>query len=247
MTAPVSYISAVRAVLDHLETTQLDAVERAADLVIGSLREGGVVYCAAIGHSNEADFINRAGGLASVQPFSFSFSTNDPVPDCHRSRPRDEAFERDLESIRFAVRASNLRRGDVMFVGSVSGKNRYPVELALSCRAIGVRVVGFTSLEYTSHVESLHPSGKKLCDVADVVVDNGAPYGDAAVRVPGYDIDLLPVSGVSMVVIGWMVWGRAMEKMAAQGAPASVFMSVNREGGKEFYDQSRKQYNERGY
>lgn len=244
---PVHYLDAVRGVLDHLQSTQLDAVERAADLVIDALTHGGAVFCSAVGHSNEADFLNRAGGLAALQRFAFTFATDDVVAESLRQRPRDGEFDRDLEAIRFAVRASQLRRGDVMVIGSVSGKNRQPVELALACRAMGVRVIGLTSLPYTARVDSLHPSGRKLCDVSDVVIDNGAPYGDAAVDIPGMDVKLLPVSGVSMTTIGWLIWGRVMEKMAADGNPPAVFMSVNGAGGQEYYDRSRAQYNRRGY
>ena len=244
---PLRYLDAVRAILDHLEKTQLPAIDRAADLVVEALAHNGAVRCAAIGHSNEADFINRAGGLAAVQPFTFSFNLHDPVADCQRDRPRPDAVERDLEAIRMAVRTSSLRAGDVMVIGSVSGRNRSPVELALACREAGVRVIAMTSLEYTARVESVHPSGKRLRDVADAVIDNGAPYGDAAVDVPGYDVKLLPVSGVAMIVIGWMLWGRVMEKMAAAGTPASVFMSVNRQDGQAFYEKSKAEYNRRGY
>ncbi len=244
---PISYLEAVRGILDHLEKTQMPAVERAADLVVESLNSGGVIYCYLIGHSNEGDFLNRAGGLAAVKPFTFGLNVNAPVPECYRNRPRSEPFEADLETVRFAVRASNLRAGDVMLMGSVSGKNRTPIELALACRDMGVKTIGFTSMVYTAQVESLHPSGKKLCDVVDVAIDNGAPYGDGAVDVPGYDVKLLPVSGVSMTVIGWLIWGRVMEKMAAAGNPPSVFMSVNREGGREFYEKSVAEYNRRGY
>lgn len=246
MTA-IKYLDAVRTILDHLEKTQLPAVNAAADLIAAALTRRGAVFCAAIGHSNEADFLNRAGGLAAVQPFAFNLTMQDSVAACLQGRPRAEAFERDLESVRLAVRASNLRAGDVMLIGSVSGKNRYPVALALACREIGVRVVGFTSLAYTATVESLHPSGKKLADLADVVIDNGAPVGDAAVAVPGYAIPLLPVSGVSMIVAGWMIWGQVMEKLAAAGTPAGVFLSANREGGPAFNEQVRAEVARRGY
>jgi uncharacterized phosphosugar-binding protein len=244
---PQKYIAAVRTILDRLETTQLSAIEQAADIVVHALTHRGAVYCAAIGHGNEADFINRAGGLAAVQPFSFSLDVKDSIADCLKERSPGESFDRDLETVRLAVRASRLRAGDAMLIGSVSGKNRVPVELALACRAIGVRVIGLTSLAYTSAVASLHPSGKKLCDVSDVVIDNGAPYGDAAVEVPGFGEKLLPVSGVAHLVIGWMLWGRVMEKMAAAGQPPSVYISVNREGGPEFYNKSRAEYHRRGY
>ncbi len=241
------YLGAVRKVLEHLERTQGPAIEQAADLVVESITHGGVVYCYEIGHGNQGDFLNRAGGLAAVQSFSFSMNVHAPVPQCHGERPRPEPFEKDLETARFAVRASNLRAGDVMVLGSVSGRNRVPIELALACREAGVKVIALTSLEYTARVESLHPSGKRLFEVADVVIDNGAPFGDAAVEVPGIEVRVLPVSGVAMTVAGWLVWERVMEKMAAAGDPPTVFMSANREGGMEFYQKALARYQERGY
>ena len=78
-------------------------------------------------------------------------------------------------------------------------------------------------------------------------IDIGAPYGDAAVSVPGIDVDVMPVSGVAMSASAWLVWGRAMEIMAADGDPPSVLMSVNRDGGPEYNKASKKQFAERGY
>lgn len=241
------YLDAVRNVLDHLQETQLGAVEAAADLVIHALRNRGAVFCHGIGHGIEGDFLNRAGGLAAPHLFSFAFSLNDVVADCLKDRPRPEPFERDLETVRFAVKAGNLRSGDVMMIGSVSGRNRVPVELALCSRAMGVRVVAITAMRYSGNVESLHPSGTKLCDAADVVIDSGAPYGDAAVTVPGYEDKMLPVSGVAAAVAGWTVWGRVMEKMAATGSPPTAFVSVNRPGGKESYDRNLAEFNRKGF
>ena len=240
---PTKYLTAVRTVLTHIENSQLPAIERAADLVVHSLQNNGVIYCWEIGHGIQGDFIHRAGGLAAIQHFHCRLDLADKAPAAHaRVNP-----DRDLETIRFGVQTSTLRAGDVLVLGSVSGKNRAPVELALACRARGVKTIGLTSLAYTQKVESLHPSGKKLCDVVDVLLDNGAPYGDAAVDIPGYPNQLLPVSGVSCAVIGHMLWGRVMEKMAAAGKPATVFQSVNRPTGVEDLKQAEKQYNERGY
>ncbi len=244
---PIQYLDAVRGILTHLQETQLPAVESAADLVIAALKNKGAVFCHGIGHGSEGDFLNRAGGLAAPHLFSFGFTTNDVVADCLKTRPRPEPFERDLETVRFAVKASNLRAGDVVMLGSVSGRNRGPVELALACREMGVKVIGITAMRYTARVQSFHPSGKKLCDVSDVVIDNGAPYGDAAVDVPGYQDKMLPVSGVAAIVAGWMVWGRVMEKMAAAGTPPSTFISINRDDGKAYYDRNLAEFNRRGF
>jgi uncharacterized phosphosugar-binding protein len=241
------YLATVRGILDHLEKTQLGAVEQAAGLVADCLQKGGIVRCSGIGHGLEGDFLNRAGGLAAVQPFTYSFNVNDPGPECRKDRPRPEPFDRELETIRFALRAANVRAGDVMVVGSVSGRNRGPVELALRCRELGVKVVAITALAYTAKVKSVHPSGQRLAEVADVVLDNGAPYGDAAVAIEGFAEKLIPVSGVGTLAVGWLLWGRVMELLAQKGAPPSVYISVNREGGQAFYEKSKAEYNRRGF
>lgn len=241
------YTGAVRAVLQHLETTQAESIEKVADIVINALRNHGAVFCSEIGHGIQGDFLNRAGGLAAVQPLSFSFSVHDPVAACLSNRPAPEPVDRELEATRLAVRSGNLRAGDVVLIGSVSGRNRRPVELALACHDAGVRTIGLTSMDYTMHVASLHPSGKRLCDVVDVVVDIGAPFGDAAVDIEGMDVSVLPVSGVAFATAGWMIWERVMTRMAEQGDPPTVFMSVNREGGQEYYENARRRYDERGY
>ncbi len=247
MTAPEKYLAAVRAVLAHLEKTQLPAVDRAADLVVHALTHRGAVWCSEIGHGIQGDFVNRAGGLAAVQAFSFLFTVNDKTAACLQGRPSPAPAERDLEAVRLAARSSNLRAGDVMLLGSVSGKNRAPVELARVCRELGVRTIGLTSLEASRRAKSLHPSGQRLFEVVDVVLDHGAPEGDAAVEIPGYTTKALPVSGFACAVLGHMLWGRVMEKMAAAQTPATVFLSVNREGGPEHHRQMIEQFEKRGY
>lgn len=243
----VRYTRAIRAVLDHLETTQTAAIERAAELVVGSVRGGGAVFVSDIGHGTQGDFLNRAGGLACVQHFTFSASVTDTVASALADRPRKEAVDRELGLIRLAVRTSNLRPGDTLLLGSVSGRNVRPVGLALECADFGVHTVAFTSMEYTQKVTSLHPSGKRLFEAAEVTVDIGAPFGDAAVEIPGVEIKVLPVSGVAMDVAGWMIWERVMETMAAAGDPLTVFQSVNREGGQEYYKAAVERFNKRGY
>lgn len=247
MNAAIDYVNAVRAILSHLEKNQLETIDRAAGVVIHALTSGAALHCAGIGHGNEGDFINRAGGLAAVHPFTYSFNVNAPVADALKGRPGPADFDRELETIRLAVKAGNLQRGDVMLVSSVSGRNKGPIEVTLACQALGMKVIAFTSLAYSGQVSSVHPSGKKLSEVADVVIDIGAPFGDAAVDIPGYEFKLLPVSGVAMTVAGWMIWGRVMERMAAEGHPPTVFMSANRPGGGDYYQAALKEFNRKGY
>lgn len=238
-TAAGRYLNAVRGILTHIEQTQLPAIHQAADLIVYALTHKRAVYCAEIGHGIHGDFIGRAGGLAAVQAFSRRPTIKDPLPP--------ESAVHDLEEIQQTVNDGNLRDGDVMLIGSVSGRNRGPVELALACHQKGIKTIGLTALAYTRQVASAHPSGRKLCDAVDVVIDIGAPYGDAAVEIPGYDIKLLPVSGVANAVAGHLIFGSVMEKMAQLGHPATVYMSVNRDGGADFYQKAIEQYKARGY
>ncbi len=244
---PKEYLNKVRGILDHLESSQLPAVDQAAAMVVHAFQNRGAVYCWTLGHGVEGDSLHRAGGLVGVQRFAFSFHLQDKVPKCRAEERRREAADRDLERIRFAVKSSNLRAGDVMLLASVSGKNRPAVELALSCRALGMKVIGFTAMAYTAKVKSLHPSGKNLFEACDVTVDIGAPYGDAAITIPGIEVEVMPISGVAMATSAWLIWGRVMELMTAAGDPPSVLMSGNREGGPEYNQKSIRQFEERGY
>ena len=243
----LEYPNTIRRLLDRLEQTQMPALGKAADLVIHALSNKGMVYCHNIGHGTEGDWINRAGGMAAIQKFTYSLNVQTPVPDCLKDRPRTEPFDASQEAVRYALKAGNIRSGDVMILSSVSGRNLEPIQIAITCRELGVRTIAFTSMEYTAKVTSLHPSGKRLFEAADVVLDCCAPYGDAAVDLPGYESSLLPVSGVAMDVLGWMLWETVLRRMTESGTSPAAFMSFNRKGGEDAYKNTIKQYNERGY
>lgn len=243
------YLNAVHAVSLHLDACA-PALDAAAHLVVEALANGQALFTAEVGHSNQNDWVNRAGGLAALRHFRFSVTVGDPPPGKLVDRPRPgsaPAVQADLENVRHAVRISQLRPGDVMMVGSVSGRNRAPVELALACRDAGVRVIGFTSFAYTERVVSLHPSGLRLKDAVDVAIDIGAPYGDAAVAIDGYAMPLLPVSGVGAIMAGWMIFERVVREMARRGTPPAVFQSANREGGEAAMRTTNALCDARGY
>lgn len=242
------YLGVVRSLTDRIDQTQRPAIESAASLIADALLAGGALFCHELGHGLQGDFIHRAGGMAALRRFSFKLDVQDDAAPPLRNRPRDGApVDRTRETIRLALRTSNLRRGDVMLLGSVSGRNIVPIELALACRECGLRTIGFTALEYTAKVASLHVSGLRLADVVDVAIDNGAPYGDAAVHIPGYDSELLPVSGVGTLLTGWLLMAEVMRLMAAAGKPLTVFQSVNRAGGEALLRESQARYDQKGY
>jgi len=241
------YAQAAREALTRIEKTQRDNIERAAQAIAHSLLNGGAFWLYGIGHGGELELSNRAGGLMAARVFSFSCHVSSPLADCRKGRPRPEPVNAELEQVRVAVRTSEMRAGDVLLLASVSGRNVRPIELTLAAQEIGVTVIAMTSLEYTAEVESLHPSGKRLCEVADIVIDNCAPWGDACVEAEGYEHKVLPLSGLTQTAIGWMICGEVIEKMQALGKPAHVYVSHNRPGGPEHNEKALREYNEVGY
>ncbi|MGI5868274.1 MAG: sugar isomerase domain-containing protein [Kiritimatiellia bacterium] len=243
------YLNAVHAVATHLDG-EGETLDAAADLMVDAMLSGHALFTADVGHGNQHDWVQRAGGLAALRHFRFSVSITDAPPKRLADRPRPAGspdVHVNLEHVRHAVRVSQLRPGDVMLVGSVSGRTPAPVELALACRDAGVRVIGFTSFAYTQRAVPQHPSGRRLKDAVDIAIDIGAPYGDAAVTIEGYDSEVLPVSGVGAIMAGWMIFERVMRKMAARGTPATVFQSVNRDGGEAALAATQARCDAQGY
>lgn len=242
----LDYLYEVRKITDFYEK-DMSAINVAAKAVADAIRNKNLIYFYKVGHDNESDFLNRAGGLASAKRFSYTFNWEADVPECRTEGLGKDKPNMGYEGMLLALKASNIRKGDIMFVGSVSGKTNQYVDLALACKELGITTIGFTSKEYTSHVEATHPSGKKLIDVVDIVIDNGAPFGDACVDCQGLDHKVLPISGVSMIIAGWLIMGTAAEILGKEGNPPTMFESVNKPNGVEIYNNYVKQFNERGY
>src|SRR6185503_11905075 len=70
------------------------------------------------------------------------------------------------------------------------------IEMAEIFRDHGIKVVAIVSAAHCAASRSQHPSGKKLTDHADLVLDTGAPVGDAMVRIEGLDTAVAPGSTV---------------------------------------------------
>ncbi|MDI6827604.1 MAG: sugar isomerase domain-containing protein [Armatimonadota bacterium] len=242
-----SYIKTLHRLLDRICEEQMANIKKAGEMMAETWASGGAVFITDMGHGVASELTGRAGGLMALRRFGFSMHLENPIADCQRDRARNEPVEADLEQIRTAIRTSQLRAGDLVLVGSVSGRNRWPIEVALECRRLGVKVIVLTSIEYTSKVTSLHPSGKRLADVGDLVIDICAPYGDASLEVEGLPVKVLPVSGIGFITVLWMICGEAIEIMLGKGLRPHVYMSNNRDGGPEFNQSELAEYNKVGY
>lgn len=237
------YADEVRPVLDRLLDAQAERLGRAADLIVDSLRAGGVLQAFGAGHSESfaAELVARAGGLVPTN----QLSVRDLV--LHGDAPRgvldDPKLERDpaIAHQIYALAAPQPR--DVFVVASQSGINGSIVELATLVRERGHRLIAVTSVEHTGRVSPRHPSGRRLADLADVVLDNGAPYGDALLPVDGGASQDAPagsgparvcaVSSVTAVLLAQLLTAEVVRRFHLAGEVPPIYLSANVPGGDE--------------
>jgi uncharacterized phosphosugar-binding protein len=224
MTAIDRYFESATATLAEVAATQGEALEAAARLVADSVAGGGVLHLFGAGHSQlvALDAYLRAGGLACVNPIV------DPAlaPAAGLDVARVERTPGHAATV---LAGEDLRAGEVVVVVSNSGVNPVPVEVALGCRDRGLQVVAVTNVEQAKATAARHASGAKLHELADVVLDNRCPAGDAAVALPGGDAvgPTTTVVGAAMVAA---LAARVAELLAERGATVPVLVSQNLDG-----------------
>ncbi|MBN1875352.1 MAG: sugar isomerase domain-containing protein [Anaerolineae bacterium] len=232
----------------HIEkiATQTEPIDKAVEICVKALTQGGVIHIFDSGHLVSHELINRAGGLVAFSRLEFNLNVINPVKT-RTVTPLPTESSLSYSYIEHIFNTQQLRPGDVLFVGSVSGKSANVIELALQARAHGLTVIAITALAYSSQLVSEHPSGKHLYEMADLVLDNGAPYGDAMLAVEGLEYPICPASGIGAVATLWAIVAGIVETMLARGLTPTVFPSVNRPDGKNLVNQVETEALQKGY
>ncbi|MGK5696029.1 sugar isomerase domain-containing protein [Streptomyces sp. URMC 128] len=229
------------AVLQHVIESARDDVAAAADLVAECVRAEGVVQAFGTGHSQALvlELAGRAGGLVPTNRLSIAdlvlYGGEDPaVLD-------DPLLERraGVAARLYELAAPNPQ--DLFVVISNSGVNNVIVEMALHAREHGHRVLALTSLAHTRAVPAAHPSGRKLADIADVVLDNAAPRGDSLLELPGGGA-VCALSTLTGVMLVQMTVAEAAGRLLAAGERPPVYVSANVPGGFEGNLELEKKY-----
>ena len=211
------YFKAVDDLLNKIKNTQADAIKKAASIIADSVMAGGAVHLLDTGHIINHELVDRAGGLALFKRLDYSFNVEDPV-----IKREKEPFS--MEGLaKYILGSSNVIRGDILIMGSVSGKSESVVDIALCAKELGVKLIAVTSIEYSSGIKSDHSSGKRLFEAADVVIDNCAPVGDAMLKVEEIGMKICPASGLASAFIMWTITSQLVENLIEKGLkPTSV-------------------------
>lgn len=237
------YFDALQGRLDEIRANP-EPILQAARLCADALSRGNVVHIFDSGHMVSSELITRAGGLVALAPLTFNLAVNNPVKT-RAEQPADTRLS--FGYIEHVFQTNQLRPGDVLIAGSVSGKTANVIEVALQAKAHGLTVIALTALAYSSRLASEHPSGKRLFEAADLVLDNHAPYGDAMLDVEGLDYPICPASGLGAAVVLWAMCAAVVEEMLARGLKPTVYPSVNRPDGRTLVSQVEAEGLRKGY
>jgi uncharacterized phosphosugar-binding protein len=227
----MNYLDAIIELLQEVRETQSDAIEKAAQAVADAIQADHLVYVFGAGHAGilAQELFYRAGGLVPINPILPPGLTTDVRPVTLTSR-----LERLPNFGAQIIVETPIEAGDVLIVHSVSGRNAAAVEVAQGGKKRGAYIIAVTSLEYSRSVEPRQPGMPRLFEVADLVLDNRAPVGDALVEVPGMQQRVSPSSTVTGAAMLNTVVSSAVGLIHERSGDAPVFMSANLDGGDEY-------------
>ncbi|MFN8440582.1 MAG: SIS domain-containing protein [Caldilineaceae bacterium] len=247
MSVAFSYLASIEQILQRIASTQLDSVEQAAEICAYSIANGGLVHLFGTGHSRMMieEIFPRHGsfpGFHSIVELSLTFH-NQVVGS---NGQRQAMFLEHIEGLSKAIlRNFVLSEPDSFIIFSNSGVNEVVVDMAIEVKKLGLPLIALVSVDHCTQSAAKHSSGKKLIDLADVILDNCVPAGDALVTIPGLDDPVGPGSTVGAATVVNMLKVAVAEKLTQLGKPPKVLTSsyfIGAEESKKRFDESYDEY-----
>jgi len=229
-TVSVSVRSYAEAALPHLQQV-LDTNEAVLETVsrelIALVRQGKSLLVFGSGHSAilTQEVYHRAGGPSFVLPLVAEFLLPVAGP------PVVRALERTSGVTPYLLERAEAQSGEMLWIMSQSGINHASIEIALEAKKRGLKVVAFTSKVHSQAVKSRHPSGQRLFEVADQVVDLGGNVGDASIQLTE-TVRGGPLSSLTAVFLAHSILAHACAELESNGVRC-VYTSVNTPEGEK--------------
>jgi uncharacterized phosphosugar-binding protein len=224
MSLPVAVDSYARIAVPHLDRL-IDAnrvvMESIVERLVSDVAAGRSLFIFGSGHSGlfPLEMYHRAGGASFVIPMV------DPCLLPTAGPPVIRVLERTVGVALPIFRRADPRPGEMLWLASQSGINAAAIDVAIAAREKGMRTVAFTSRVHSAAVTSRHPSGKRLMEVCDDVVDLGGEVGDAAVSIAD-GLKAGPLSNLGCVFLGHSILVATCARLEAQGRHCT-YTSVN--------------------
>jgi len=209
--------------------SQLGAISQAADWFAATILAGRMVHLFGAGHSRIVveEMWPRYGSFPGFNPIvELSLTFHNPVVGANGQR---QAMFLEGQSGLAAqiLRNFDLTDQDSALVVSSSGANTVPIEMAQEFQQRGIRVVAMVSLAHSQASESKHPEGLMLTDCADLVLDTGAPVGDAMVQIEGLATPVAPGSTIGGCLLANCIKAEVAQRLTSAGHPPTVLSAGN--------------------
>lgn len=242
----VNYIDQAAQILVRIRETQTGNIERAARVCADSILGGGLVHLFGTGHSRMMveEMFPRHGSFPGFHPIvELSLTYHNPVVGANGQR--QAMFLEHVEGFgKVILRNFIIAPPDSMIIFSNSGVNEIIIEVALEVKEKGLPLVAVTSLDHCLNSSPKHSSGKRLPDVADIIIDNCTPAGDALVRIDGLKDPVGPGSTIGGAVVTNAIKTRTAELLTKAGQPPTVLTSSYFIGAEESARQFDKAYDQ---
>ncbi|WAH36027.1 SIS domain-containing protein [Alicyclobacillus dauci] len=241
MISAEAFLQAALDAVEQVRETQWTQIHEAAKRLADVIAAGGVVHAFGTGHSKAfaMELCNRAGGLVPMHMMSIDdlWARGERVDDMN-----DPSIERDPDVAHRLLELYDIRPEDGVIIVSNSGRNGALVEMALQMKARGHTVICVTSLSHSTQVSSRHASGQRLFEVADVVIDNCGPLGDALLESSALPAKVCSISSVTGAIIAQCLTAEITRNLMEMNVDVPVLMSANLDGADEFNETMTARY-----
>lgn len=238
--AITTFFDIVKDVINLIEKEEIEEIKAAAKKISSVISDDGLVHVFGTGHSHilAEEIFGRAGGFAPVNALlDEGLMLHNGIK--YSKYEKMEGYGERLWNY------YDISEDDIIIIISNSGVNAVPVEMALESVKEGTYTIAITSIGYTKFLDTVHSSGKKLYQVADLVIDNKGAPGDATVEVDGLPQKVGPTSTISGAVILNTIFARTAEIMVQKDEKPPVFKSSNLDGADSHNEKLFERYKSR--
>ena len=234
----LNFMEESKKILDQIRKTQIDSIKEGASLVVESLKDNGLLITFGTGHSHmiAEEVFARAGGLVPV------YAILEPDLTLAHGSSKSNKLENVSGLADVIIETNPIQTGDTAIVISNSGRNAVPIEFALKCKKMDINVIAITSLNHSKNVSSLHNSGKKLYEIADIVIDNCGVKGDALLNREDVPVPFGATSSLAGIYIIQSLASEVIKILADKGYEVPVILSGNIENSEEHNEKIRQKY-----
>ncbi|GAB3643016.1 sugar isomerase domain-containing protein [Spirosoma arcticum] len=248
MTLTAEYIQKSRAILSTIEA-QSEAIQQAAQWFSQTILAGRMVHLFGSGHSRimVEEMWPRYGSFSGFNPIvELSLTFHNLVVGANGQR--QAMFLENVPGLGGRIlRNFDLSQQDSALIISSSGCNVVPIEMAGLFQQQGIKVVALITKQHAEKSTSKRPDGKKLSDFADLILDTGAPVGDAMVMVPGLDTPVAPGSTVGGAVLINCIKAEVARLLTEAGQPPKVLSAANVVGADKAVELFEGAYDEHAH